>query len=203
MSQLKLVADSGGGTIAIKAPANTTSNGAFELTLPGTGSRGLGKILQVVQGTLSSQHSNTTTTYQDIGLSAVLTPTQVGSKVFLTEMIQYNLDGSSSSASVGGAFKTVRKVASGNFSDLVGHTPANSTGPFALYFAASGSNDNNFHQAHNVSLLDTPSYSLGDSITYKVQSRLHQANGTIYASFGGTPGNTQSISYITLMEVAA
>lgn len=200
MSQLKLVADSGGGTIAIKAPANTTSNGAFELTLPGTGSRGLGKILQVVQGTLSSQHSNSGTTYQDIGLSAVLTPTQVGSKVFLTEMIQYNLDGSNG-ASVGGAFKTVRKVGSGSFSDLVGHTPANTTGPFTLFFGQFSSNDTNLHQVQNVSLLDTPTYSLGDSITYKVQSRMYQSNGTLYASFGG--GNhTQSISYITLMEVA-
>ena len=200
MSQLKLVADSGGGTIAIKAPANTTSNSAFELTLPGTGSRGLGKILQVVQGTLSSAHSNNSTTFQDTGLSASLTPTQVGSKILLQEMIQYNLDGGSN-ASVGGAFKTVRKVASGSFSDIVGHTPSNSTGPFTLFFGQYSSNDTNIHQVHNVSLLDTPSYSLGDSITYKVQSRMYSANGTIYASFGGG-SHTQSISYMILMEVA-
>ena len=202
MSQLKLVADSGGGTIAIKAPANTTSNGAFELTLPGTGSRGLGKILQVVQGTLSSQHSNSGTTFQDIGLSATLTPTQVGSKVLLQEMIQYNLDGGSY-PSVGGGFKTVRKVANGSFSDVVGHTPSNSTGPFTLFFGQFSSNDTNLHTLHNVSVLDTPTYSLGDTLTYKVQSRMYEANGTIYASFGGgNSGNTQSTSYMILMEVA-
>ena len=36
MSQLKLTADGGGGTVAIKGPASTTGNNAFELTVPGT-----------------------------------------------------------------------------------------------------------------------------------------------------------------------
>ena len=34
MSELKLTADSGGGTVAWKAPASTTSNAAVTLTLP-------------------------------------------------------------------------------------------------------------------------------------------------------------------------
>jgi len=34
MSQLKLTADGGGGTVAIKAPASTTSNAAIEFKLP-------------------------------------------------------------------------------------------------------------------------------------------------------------------------
>ena len=54
MSQLKLTADSGGGTVAIKGPASTAGNAAIELTVPGTGSGTLavgdtGKILQVFQ----------------------------------------------------------------------------------------------------------------------------------------------------------
>ena len=36
MSQLKLTADSGGGTVAIKGPASTAGNAAIELTVPGT-----------------------------------------------------------------------------------------------------------------------------------------------------------------------
>ena len=56
MSQLKLTADSGGGTVAIKGPASTTGNAAIELTVPGTASGTLavgdtGKILQVVSTT--------------------------------------------------------------------------------------------------------------------------------------------------------
>ena len=38
MSQLKLTADGGGGTVAIKAPASTTGNAALELTVPGASS---------------------------------------------------------------------------------------------------------------------------------------------------------------------
>ena len=33
MSQLKLTADSGGGTVAIKGPASTASNAAIDLTV--------------------------------------------------------------------------------------------------------------------------------------------------------------------------
>ena len=56
MSQLKLTADGGGGTVAIKGPASTTGNAAIELTVPGTSNATLltsatstGKVLQVVQ----------------------------------------------------------------------------------------------------------------------------------------------------------
>ena len=38
MSQVKLTADSGGGTVAIKAPASTTGNAALDLTVDGTAS---------------------------------------------------------------------------------------------------------------------------------------------------------------------
>ena len=38
MSQLKLTADGGGGTVSLKGPASTTGNAAIELTLPGTSS---------------------------------------------------------------------------------------------------------------------------------------------------------------------
>ena len=34
MSQVKLTADSGGGSVALKAPATTTSNAAIEITVP-------------------------------------------------------------------------------------------------------------------------------------------------------------------------
>ena len=47
MSQLKLTADSGGGTVAIKGPASTTGNNPFELTVPGTAS---GNILTSTSG---------------------------------------------------------------------------------------------------------------------------------------------------------
>ena len=66
MSQLKLTADSGGGTVAIKGPASTAGNAAIELTVPGTGSGTLavgdtGKILQVLQDTKTDTTSTSST----------------------------------------------------------------------------------------------------------------------------------------------
>ena len=34
MAELKIKADSGGGTVSLKGPATTTSNAAVQLTLP-------------------------------------------------------------------------------------------------------------------------------------------------------------------------
>ena len=86
MSQLKLTADSGGGTVAIKAPASTTGNAAFELTVPGTGNRGLGKILQVLQ-TVKTDTTSTTSidTFVDVsGMSVSITPSSTSSKILVT-----------------------------------------------------------------------------------------------------------------------
>ena len=66
MSQLKLTADSGGGTVAIKGPASTTGNAALELTVPSTASDTLdslkrsGNIVQVVSVTKKDTASNST-----------------------------------------------------------------------------------------------------------------------------------------------
>ena len=48
MSQLKLTASGGGGTVALKGPASTTGNAPIELTLPGT-----------ANGTLLTSNSST------------------------------------------------------------------------------------------------------------------------------------------------
>lgn len=66
MSQLKLTADSGGGTVAIKAPASTTGNAALELTVPGTASGTIlttnsatGKVLKLVHKSDGTKASST------------------------------------------------------------------------------------------------------------------------------------------------
>ena len=88
MSQIKLTADSGGGTVALKGPTSTTGNAAIELTVPGTAGGTLltsnsstGKILQVVQVAKTDTASTTSTTFGDLrGLSQAIT-TVAGSKV--------------------------------------------------------------------------------------------------------------------------
>tara|TARA_R100000278_G_scaffold122383_1_gene108389 strand:+ start:586 stop:1179 length:594 start_codon:yes stop_codon:yes gene_type:complete len=90
MSQLKLTADGGGGTVAIKGPASTTGNAAIELTLPGTGNSTLltsatntGKILQVVSTYSTTHISTTSTSFVDSGISATITPSSSSSKILI------------------------------------------------------------------------------------------------------------------------
>jgi len=89
MSQLKLTADGGGGTVAIKAPASTTGNAALDLTVPGTASGTLdtlnraGNILQVVSTYSTTHFSSTSTSYVDTGLSATITPSSSSNKILI------------------------------------------------------------------------------------------------------------------------
>ena len=107
MAELKIKADSGGGTVALKGPATTTSNAAVQLTLPvddgaadqylktngsgvlswatvtDTNTFGPGRILQVVSATTSTETSSTTTTYADSGLTKAITLASTDSKVLV------------------------------------------------------------------------------------------------------------------------
>ena len=93
MSQLKLTADGGGGTVSLKGPASTTGNAAIELTVPGTASGTLavgdtGKILQVVQATTTDVASfSTSSSWVDGGLSATMTPSAASSKILVSYRI--------------------------------------------------------------------------------------------------------------------
>ncbi len=93
MSQLKLTADSGGGTVAIKGPASTTGNGAIELTVPGTGNSTLattataGKILQVVSTTKTDTASQASVAaggkWSITAFKATITPSSASSKLLI------------------------------------------------------------------------------------------------------------------------
>ena len=194
MSQIKLTADSGGGTVALKAPASTTSNSAFELTLPGTGNRGLGKILQVVEASTSTQVSNTNSAaYVDGGLQAQITPSSTSSKVFITfstfMAIVHTVSGASASF---GGFRLLRD------STAIYTCIGNSTGIHGLGISPAA--DSFFHVAHTQ--LDSPSTT--SQLTYKIQIRPYNAGHTMYAN--GTSFGSPTIDeggLMQLWEVAA
>jgi len=101
MSQLKLTADGGGGTVAIKAPASTTGNAALELTVPGTASgtiltsnSSVGKILQhsIISKTNISSKTGTTQTAIP-NFSITITPTASNSTMVVEANMMYSLNG--------------------------------------------------------------------------------------------------------------
>lgn len=96
MSQIKLTAAGGGGTVALKGPASTTGNAAIELTLPGTASGTLavgdtGKILQtiMVSKTDTTSHANGQTRADISGITVNITPSATSSKILITSSLNF------------------------------------------------------------------------------------------------------------------
>ena len=100
MSQLKLTADGGGGTVAIKGPASTTGNNGFYLTVPGTASgtiltsnSSVGKILQVKTAFSNTHQTSVSTSYVDLsGLSVSITPSSSSNKILIICTIAISKD---------------------------------------------------------------------------------------------------------------
>jgi hypothetical protein len=210
MSQLKLTADSGGGTVAIKGPASTTGNGAIELTVPGTGNATLattsdsfGKILQVKNFVYKNNASTTSSSGSFVAtpLTLSITPTAANSKIY----INYNIIVSVNTATRNGhavyrdingdgfgAHTDFRHVVNGSNIRLSGMSNgATSTTPF--------------HCSN--SFLDSPSYSLGNAISYKIYN-WSEGNGVIWINRVNNNDSSSAnygvgVSTMTLMEVAA
>ena len=207
MSQIKLTADSGGGTVALKAPASTTSNSAFELTLPGTGNRGLGKILQVVTVSDSLRESTGsftfTDSYTDTPFNVTITPSSTSSKILISGFIMgeagvdsHQINFRVNRAISGGATTPIQAASSG--SRNLGISPPNA----GSFFENNESTPFNFG-FHG--LVDSPSTT--SAITYTIQIRKPSTSSTFY--YNRTLGSSDTSSYerglswITVMEVAA
>ena len=204
MSELKLPADSGGGSVSLKGPASTTSNADVPFVLPVAdgsagqylktdGSKNLGwssdsgKILQVVKGAeITDQVSTTSTTFADTGTTVTITPSATSSKIWVIAT------GDSWIQSTGyngyGELKLVR----------------DSTNLFTVYQGFDSSNSSfgaRIFNPHCLQVVDSPSTT--SATTYKIQFRLGTTN---YSATYYYPSNDTSTWYpncqITAMEVA-
>ena len=200
MSQLKLTADSGGGTVAIKGPASTTGNAALEMTVPSTASDTLdslkraGNILQVVSTTKTDTFTSSSTSYTDItGLSVSITPSSTSSKCF----IQVNVHGIADAS-------TQMYIQLFRTSDDSGICVGDSSGSRVQATLGSAY----FHQSNDVdsqgiNFLDSPNTT--SAFNYKLRIR-NQGSGTMYINRAVTDSNDATAgrfaSSITVMEVA-
>tara|TARA_R100000353_G_C6453577_1_gene181948 strand:+ start:191 stop:808 length:618 start_codon:yes stop_codon:yes gene_type:complete len=205
MSQLKLTADGGGGTVAIKGPASTTGNNAFELTVPGTASgtiltsnSSVGKILQVVQ-TIKTDTFTTTggSTFTDVtGLTVTITPSSNSNKILIIPSI---------SLAARSGQRHGYRIVRGSTAIGVG----DSAGSRDQYTQQEGNmqTDAGIH-SHSFLFLDSPATT--SATTYKIQVRT-EANSSSYnlvyinRSHADADNNTygRSASSITALEVAA
>ena len=202
MSQLKLTADSGGGTVAIKGPASTAGNAAIELTVPGTGSGTLavgdtGKILQVVQAVKTDTASSNTATFADLsGLSVSITPASTSNKILVSCNI--HVSGRQDSFQ---AFKVFRD------STAIGLGTAGSNSQTNASFGTQAINTGSAQyglRTGNFEFLDTPSST--SALTYKIQWASVYQSYTSYInrpySVNDQTFNIYASSSITVYEVA-
>ena len=203
MSQLKLTADGGGGTVSLKGPSSTTGNAAIELTVPGTGNATLltdssstGKILQVVQTVKTDQFTSTAYAYTDItGMSVSITPASASNKILVSFELQ-----------VGGAANTYASFRLLRDSTHIGVSTVTNTN-WRVGTLGSLSHENSY-QLENTGLTFLDSPNTTSAITYKLQQSAY-SNRTISINYPTSTGNSSGsytatgISTITVMEIAA
>ena len=203
MSSIKLTADSGGGTFEIKAPSS--SGNTRVLTLPDTGNAtvlttdtNVGKVLQVIQSpAVTTRTAINSTTYIDSGHSVTITPTAANSKILVTFTGQVNTNGVNQRAFI----DLYRSINGGTFGGLApcgvngGGTGASNG---AGFFGSIRADSSRMQTPTHLQFLDSPSYTLGNAIVYKLYGR---SGGSYGIEIPGS--NNQEPCFMMAMEIAA
>ena len=152
-----------------------------------------GNILQVVQGSTSTNVTVSNEAYTDTGLSATITPTNSTSKILVIISQQAQYYRSSNAQGIG--IRIFRD-------STVIHTPnENSQGGLTDYMAAGGATSINRYIVYNRTLLDSPNTT--NAVTYKTQGRPYLDIDSGECNFQNSSSVTNGTSYIQLIEVAA
>ena len=155
-------------------PANATCSGTAS---------GFGKVLQVVSHDLSSSFTTTATSATDVtGFSKAITPTAASSKIKVTFSFDYDIEENGDSNVLGFVY-IARQVASGSFSKIAG-----------IALGARNVGSGNEYNGSAIITLDSPTYTLGNAITYKLQCENYSSGSTISITQNtGVPRTSQVI----------
>ena len=199
MSNIKLV-HSGGNSVSLTTPdSNPAANRTFKLpgadgssgqalVTDGSGAlsfAGTGKILQVTQGTSTTEDSFTTASFVASSLSATITPTAASSKILINA--SFLVDTKTNGRQIYVAL--YRSINGGTFTNVSGGT---NTTAIATYAGSS-----RLIEKVSIVRLDTPSYSVGNSIVYKLYGKSESAAGEVTITGQGVE------DVMILQEVAA
>ena len=151
-----------------------------------------GGIVQVKSTTKTDTFTTTSTSYTDItGLSVEITPVQSSAKILLLCSADYGNDGNQS----------CRISIFNGSTNLFGSAVSNRLRGWQLYVWG----DTNTSEQFDLQHVDSPSYTLGDTITYKLRMALQGSTGTINRSGSDADNSTygyRSASSITAMELS-
>tara|TARA_B100000945_G_C20374975_1_gene594084 strand:+ start:16 stop:564 length:549 start_codon:yes stop_codon:yes gene_type:complete len=147
-----------------------------------------GKILQVLNGSTSTESSTSSTTFADNGLSLAITPSATSSKILV--MVNVGVQSTANTYNAGISIKILRD-------STTIHTPFLTNELYGFYYASSG--NANMYDRYPLTVLDSPNTT--SAITYKTQHASLSSSHTSKSQPSGSGGT--STSYITLMEIAA
>ena len=173
----------GSGNLTI--PGNITCNGNASVSGTATGFGG-GKLLQVVTATTSTEHTNSSTTFADTGLTANITPSATSSKILI--LISQSFSLAATGTDVGGSIRLLRDSTTID-------TGVSGSSPNKFYNFLAGITSSQFLTHYSLNLLDSPNTT--SSVTYKTQDAHFYGGHTIKTQASSYP------SYITLLEVGA
>ena len=218
MSKLKVSGNaSGTGVITLEAP-NTNTDRAITLPdaageliniAPSTSGNVLtsdgtdwtsaaaaagGKVLQVVQGTDSSQTGSSSTTLADTGLSATITPSSTSSKILVQVVQRIVLIGNINVGyGYGGAMKTTLLRGA----TTIQSSPGDVGGGYDMYMRIGNLSSGNKAMASRVPTIVLDSPSTTSATTYKTQFAVAASGESAYSD------NQGFNSRIILMEIGA
>ena len=177
-----LTLPTGTDTLVGKATTDTLTNKSIAATqLTGTiaaSALPAGSVLQVVQGTTSTNVTNSTTTYVDTTLTATITPRSTSSKI-LAFITMNGLEKSTGNVANSLGFKLLRD--------------ATLVSEYAQYNLYTNSLSILLGLSSTFNYLDSPSST--SALVYKVQFKNMAASAIVYVQ------SNSNISTITLMEI--
>ena len=171
---------------------------ADAVTVPKIGYNGA--VLQVVgtQSAISTNISTTSTTYVDSGLSVTITPVAADSKI-LVRFSGYHPHPHPGNGNYGTAIKIYRSVNGGTDTACTsGHTDG-------VYFS-SGVSGQWLDLTSQTQIFDDPTYTLGNSIVYKLYFRESDANvsgGYLHHTGGLQAHSDTAYLQASAMEISA
>ena len=188
----------GSGTIALQNQLSGMTTASLPTVT--TDKLGTGSILQVTNTTssISGAIATTSTSFTNTGLgTGTITPTATGSKFYIT-MSGFIPHVNPNNGNYGGQWKMYRSIAGGSYAGVTSQTC-----------------DGGFHQTSGISVpwheqngycsvFDSPSYTSGQQLSYRLYYRENSANtnGFYIHHQGGALQGTDSVACtITIMEI--
>ena len=142
-----------------------------------TGGFGGGKVLQVVQNTTTTRHASTSSSFVATDHLVTITPTAASSKILVNFITLVNSNGVNQRIFL----DVYRSVAGGTAAGIAPQGSSGTTGASnsAGFIDEVRGDSSRLQVPFNIHYLDSPSYSVGNAIVYKLYFRTNDAGNTI------------------------